>query len=754
MLTIADRAALGCQRDWRKSGRGAVVALLAVLTLGLWPDRPAPAQSGESVLQSVDVTNLPGNRVQLRFQLSQTPPEPRAFTINDPARIVLDLPATRSGLSEPEKTIGSGVAERVTVLEGGDRTRASVSLARLVPYAVRREGNAILLTLEAGAEAVPASIAAAPAPVAGAAGAAAPAPAPVRIAPVVPAASATLLPKAITGIDFRRGAEGQAIISVVLADPSTRVDVREEGNRIVADFIGARLPRDQERRLDVTDFATPVLLVDALNQGDNARLAVQPTGLYEYLAYQTEDRYTIEVKPVKEEEVEDPQQKTYTGELLSLNFQDIEVRAVLQIIADFTGLNVVVSDTVSGNLTLRLQNVPWDQALDIILRTKGLTQRQNGNVIYIAPTEEIAAREQLELEATNRRSELVPLRSELIQVNYAKAEDIGELLKQVQGAADTEGGTVETASLLSARGSVTVDPRTNTLLVQDVPDKLSEIRSLISRLDVPVRQVLVDSRVVIANSDFSRELGVRFGATGVGRNGNYGVVGGTGSLEGTDNIINSAVSNLGASGQPFPTAVPSLNNRLGVNLPVANPAGRLALAILGQDYLVDLELSALQAEGRGETLSNPRLLTTDRYPALIKQGFEVPYTTVSDGGTNVEFKEAVLKLEVTPQITPDNRIIMDLIVTKDEPDFGRAINGNPPLNKREINTQVLVDNGETVVLGGVFEQVTSNSVSKVPLLGDIPAIGNLFKRNARQNDKLELLIFVTPQIVTSGVAIR
>ena len=555
----------GKRNDW-------LLGLLLGMAFAVGALGTQSAQAQEPTLQAVDITNLPGSRVQLRFQMSQPPVEPSSFTINDPARIVLDFLNTKSALSERQKIIGNGVAERVSVLEGSDRTRASISLSQLVPYSVRREGNAVLLTLEAAglASVAPSTPISAVAP-------------PTSTAFSGPA----VVSRAVGSIDFRRGSQGEAIISVVLSDPSTTVDVREEGNRIVADFIGARLPRDQERRLDVTDFATPVTLIDALNQGDNAKIAIQPTGLYEYLAYQTDDRYTIEVKPVKEEEEEDPQKKTYTGELLSLNFQDIEVRAVLQIIADFTGLNVVVSDTVQGNLTLRLQNVPWDQALDIILRTKGLTQRQNGNVIYIAPTEEVAAREKLELESMKQIRELEPLRSELIQVNYAKAADLSTLLKQSRvGGEDTEA-----LSLLSARGTVTVDERTNTLLIQDTPSKLSEIRSLVTRLDIPVRQVMIDSRVVIANSDFSKALGVRFGATGVRRNGDFGVIGATGTINGTNTITQSAVNNLTESGQAFPVTVPSLNERLGVNLPVVGSTGSLALAILGQDWVTRLRIS-------------------------------------------------------------------------------------------------------------------------------------------------------------------
>ena len=726
----------------RRSGVGLLSTLLMVLlTFSVFGLSAGHAAEGdEAVLEAVDISNLPGNRVLLRFRLSQSVEKPQNFTINDPARIVLDFFNTRNGMSARQQDIGSGVAEKITVLEGNDRTRASISLARLVPYTIRTQGNMVLLTLESAGTVTTVS----PAPPV----------ASIERAPSLTSAAPTLGSHSLTNIDFRRSPQGAGVIGIKLSDPSITVDVRQEGNQIVADFLNVTLPRGQERRLDVTDFATPVTLIDAMNRGNSARITVQPTGRYEYLAYQTDDLYTIEVRPLQreEEETRDPTKKKFTGELLSLNFQDIEVRAVLQIIADFTGLNVVVSDTVQGNLTLRLQNVPWDQALDIILTTKGLTQRRNGNVIYIAPTEEVTARERLELEAQQQVTELIPLQSELMQVNYAKASDLAVLLKQA--GSDEAGGS----TLLSSRGQVTVDMRTNTLLVQDVPEKLVEVRSLITRLDVPVRQVMIDSRLVVANDDFSRELGFRYGFSGVKENGDSGIISVTGSAQGNDGVVNSAINNLQNTGQAFPVAVPSLVDRLGVDLPVSAPTGRLALALLGQDYLIDLELSALQAEGRGEVLSNPRVITTDRHQATILQGREIPFQERSEGGeVTVSFKEALLELEVTPQITPDDRIIMDLTVKRD--DVGELVQTGtggvePSIDRREVDTQVLVNNGETVVLGGVFEHTTRNDVDKVPLLGDIPGLGRLFQRRLSQNSKAELLIFVTPQIVNREITSR
>jgi type IV pilus assembly protein PilQ len=690
----------------------------------------------------VDVNPLPGNRLQIRFRLSAMPKAPpSSFTINDPARIVLDFLGTTNGLKERQQTLNVGVADKLSVLEGADRTRASLNLARVVPYTVQVQGNVVVLTLEN------AGVASAKTPAVSATSSVVAAGAKRSEAP--PPAGG---PRNVKDISFKRGPAGQGIITLKLSNPGIAVDVRQEGNQIVADFQGAPLSRGQERRLDVGDFATPVTMIEALNRDGSARLVIKPNPPFEFLAYQANDLYVVEVKPptpktTAEEEKEaefDPSKKKYKGDLLSLNFQDIEVRAILQILADFTGLNLVVSDSVKGNLTLRLQNVPWDQALDIILRTKGLAMRQNGNVIFIAPTEEVAAREKLDLESRKVVQELVPLRSEIIQVNYAKAQGLADLLKK----AGEKG-----QSMLSPRGDVVADERTNSLIVKDVPDKLAEVRNLVTKLDKPTRQVMIDSRVVIATDDFAREIGVRFGVTGVGVN-DSNVAGISGSLGGTNTIIGSAANNLITTGQPYPVAIPPLAQRLGVDLAAAG-APAVALSILGADYLVDLELSALQTEGNGEVLSNPRVVTADNQEATIKQGREIPYTVPSSGTgpATTAFKEAVLELKVTPKITPDDRIGMKLVIKKD--DVGEVVpqaGGGfvPSIDKREVTTNVLVNNGETVVLGGVFEQNKTNSKSAVPLLGDIPLLGYLFQNNAKKTVKRELLIFVTPQILKEG----
>ncbi|MDS4069650.1 MAG: type IV pilus secretin PilQ [Candidatus Competibacter sp.] len=737
----------------RRSGGGwlppwlAVVGLIwGVVLAGSWNGSVAAAGEDagrQPVLQAVDISPLAGNRLQIRFRLSEMPKgPPSSFTINDPARIVLDFLGTANGLSAKQQAINVGVADKISVLEGSDRTRASVNLARLVPYNVQVQGNAVLLTLENAGAAVPKTPAATPASSVAAA-------APKRSEASPPAGG----PRNVKDVSFKRGPAGQGVITVKLSNPSIATDVRQEGNLIVADFQGATLLRGQERRLDVTDFATPVTIVEALNRGGDARLSIKPNPPFEYLAYQANDLYVIEVRPpqksAEQEEKEamfDPSKKKYKGDLLSLNFQDIEVRAILQILADFTGMNIVVSDSVKGNLTLRLQNVPWDQALDIILRTKGLTMRQNGNVIFIAPTEEIAAREKLELESRKTVDDLIPLRTEIIQVNYAKASELKTLLKTVGDKGQ---------SMLSPRGDVAVDERTNSLIVKDVPDKIVEVRNLVTKLDIPTRQVMIDSRVVIASTDFARDIGVRFGVTGVGQSGNsVGTV--SGSLDATNTIINSAAQNLITTGQPYPVTIPPLVSRIGSNFPAAPPLGspaRIAFSILGADYLVDLELSALQAENKGEVISNPRVVTADLKKAKVLQGTQIPYSTASQNGTNTEFKDAFLELEVTPQITPDDRVRMDLTVKKDTvgTSVPQATGGSvPSIDTRKVETQVLVNNGETVVLGGVFEQTKTTGNNKVPLLGDIPLLGYLFQQNSNAIVKRELLIFVTPQILKEG----
>ncbi len=697
----------------------------------------ASAQDGPSrQLQNIDVQSLPGQRLELRLQMNEAAPEPLSFTIDTPARIALDLPDTTLALQSRRQDVKLGPLNTILTAEANGRTRVVLNMNDMVAYETRVVGDSIYVTLgaEPGAAAAP-SFAAAPA----------------RSEPAAPRrAAAAASSRGINNIDFRRGPQGAGQVVVELSDPRTTVDVREEGGRIVVDFKDTALSSELVRRLDVTDFATPVSTVDAIRFNQDARLIVSASEAYDQVAYQSDNMFTLELKrPTEGPEAVSPfdERKEYAGERLTLNFQDIETRAVLQLLADTSQLNIVVSDSVRGNVTLRLQNVPWDQALDILLTTKGLDMRRNGNVIIVAPAEEIAAREKAELEAMQQIQELEPLRSEFIQVNYAKAGDLASLI-----SADNVN------SLLSERGSVAIDVRTNTLLVQDTVDRLADVRRLVATLDIPVRQVLIESRIVIVNDDFSRELGVRLGYTYVTDNSSDGLISVTGTSAGSEAIVSSALDNLQSTGQPFPVTVGGINDRYNINLPVANPAGQFALAILDSDYLVDLELSALQAEGRGEIISTPRVITANQKEARIEQGVEIPYQeSASSGATTTQFKKAVLSLTVTPQITPDDRIIMDLIVNKDAVGelVASATGGRvPSIDTREVVTQVLVNNGETVVLGGVYETERRESQSKVPFLGDLPGIGALFRSTTNTNNKAELLIFVTPKILREGANIQ
>lgn len=673
----------------------------------------------ENAIEDIEFAGLPGNQVQIVMTMSEPAQNPMSFTIDNPARIAFDFPATTSKLAKRSQAIGVGAAKSITAVEAQGRTRVVVNLVELVPYETRVEGNRVLITLKETGAATAVAEAAMPAAASSAS---------------VPVAAPGNAP-AITNVDFRRGDRGEGRIVVTLSDPSIPVDMRQEGGKVVLDFMNSSLPERLERRLDVTDFATPVKTIDTMARGSSVRMTITPAGEYEHLAYQSDDQFTVEIKPTTKEEQEARKKEEfgYTGERLSLNFQDIEVRSVLQLIADFTGSNIVVSDTVSGSLTLRLQNVPWDQALDIILKTKGLAMRQSGNVMLVAPSEEIAAREKLELESQKQIEELAPLYSQYFQINYAKAMTLYELFKD------------ENNSLLTERGNAIVDERTNTLLIQDTADKLEEIGKVIARLDVPVRQVLIESRIVIASDDFAKDLGVKFGFShaDVGRNNVNTAIGGA---LGGDLTVSPT---FGQTNFEIPAGTG--NEALMVDLPVANPAGGINL-LAGKvgSGILRLELTAMQAEGKGEVISSPRVITSNQQKAVIRQGVEIPYQEASSSGaTSVSFKEAVLALEVTPQITPDDRIIMDVKVNKDS--VGQIFAGVPSIDTREVTTQVLVDNGETLVLGGIYEQETLNEVDKVPFFGDLPGLGWMFRTTRNADDKSELLIFVTPKIVKDKI---
>ena len=711
------------------------VTALAQVALLLFVGSAANAQEGNR-LQDIQVQSLPGDRVELKLIMSGTAPEPLAFTIDDPARIALDLADTTLGLTSRRRDVNMGPLDTILTAEANGRTRVVLNLGTMVAYETRASGNTVTIILGDGED--------------------------YSAGTTQFAAAATAQPsyassggRAIRSVDFRRTRDGGGRVVVDLTDPSTPVDIRQEGGRVVAYFKDTSLPAELMRRLDVMDFATPVTTVDTLRTNLDARIVISADGKYEQLAYQSDNEFTIEINPAAAAQEDGStlfsETKEYEGQRLTLNFQDIETRAVLQLLAETSGRNIVVSDTVQGNVTLRLRNVPWDQALDIVMTTKGLDMRQNGNVIIVAPAEEIAARETADLEAKQAISELEPTYSEFLQVNYAKASDLAMLI-----SAEGGGGN----SLLSDRGSIAVDDRTNTLLIQDTAERLQDIRRMVTTLDVPIKQVLIESRIVVVSDDFSRDLGVRLGLTAFNENGSDGLTTISGTGAGTDTMINSALDNLAdpANGTIYPVALPQLGNRYNVNVPITDAAGRFALAILKSDFLVDLELTALEAEGRGEIVSTPRVITANQKEARIEQGVEIPYQqSASSGASTIQFKKAVLSLTVTPQITPDNNIIMDLKVHKDN--VGDIISTGglggtvPSIDTRSVETQVLVADGQTVVLGGIYETERRETINKVPFLGDIPFVGNLFKSKSRIDNKAELLIFVTPRILEEGSSI-
>jgi type IV pilus assembly protein PilQ len=711
-----------------RRGKQSTLRLLAASAL-IWAT--SLAISGQAVaqanrLEKVEASSLPGDQVEVRLQLSDPAAQPLTFTVDNPARISFDLPGTSIAMASRRVDVKKGVLDTINAAEANGRTRVVMNVDRLVPYETRVEGNTIVVTLAAApaARVEPSS-------------------SPVLSQTAARSASA-VGSRSVTKVDFRRGTDGSGRVVVELTDPRANVDLRQEGARIVVNFNGAAIADSLLRRLDVVDFATPVSSIDTLRVGDGTRLVISATGDYEQIAYQTDNFYTIEVKPAVKLPAGLELTKEYKGERLTLNFQDIETRAVLQLLADTSGQNMVISDTVRGNVTLRLQNVPWDQALDIVMRTKGLDMRQEGNVILVAPAAEIASREKELLAARKEVLELSPLRTEYLQVNYAKATDLAALIKK--GAEN---------SLLSERGSVAIDDRTNTLLLQDTVERLADIRRLVSTLDIPVRQVLIEARIVIVSDDFSRQLGVRFGSTVAfdhGGSDGGGILGANNFVKESDDFILSRATpdNRGTPG--FVQGDPA--DRYMVNLPVANPAGRLALTLLDSDYLLDLELSAAQAEGRGEIISSPRVITANQREASIEQGTEIPYQqSSSSGATTTQFKKAVLSLKVTPLITPDNRVILDLIVSKDS--VGELVSSAtggfvPSIDKREITTRVMVNDGQTVVLGGILETERRDAIRKVPLLGDVPVLGRLFKTTTTTDNKDELLIFVTPKILREG----
>ncbi len=706
-------------KSWRRIGRAAVIGFLASWGVG------------NGIVLAGDLTSInhqadSGSAVTIRLSTSDDP-EHTVFSTDSPPRIVLDMMDTESQVGSAPVSVGIGTVQQYSAISAGGRTRLVVDLTAPTAYSTHVQGNDIVLSIENSGSA--GSVAAA------------------ASAGTAPPATDTYV---VDEVDFRRGENGQGRVIISMNSPGASVAVNERGNHLLVDIFDADIPDSRRRRLDVVDFATPVRFIDADTRGSGVRLDLAVNGDFEHLAYQSGNDIVVEISErsaAAEAEEEQPivsffEDKEYSGNRVTFNFQDIEVRSVLQLIADVSDLNIVVADTVDGNITLRLTNVPWDQALDIVLDAKNLDQRRNGNVIWIAPVEEIAAREQQLLQAALERRVLEPLQTAMISLSYAKAADVKTLIEDsLQGAA----GTSE-LGLLSERGSVTIDDRTNTLLINDTAEKIQEIRNLVAELDRPVRQVQIESRIVIARSDFNHEIGVRFGIT------HYHVGNTAGAFSGTGTGADQAYASI-VDPQDGPSVLinPPLANRYNVNLPVANPTGSFGVSFLNSNYLLDLELSALESDGQGEVISSPRVITANQAEAFIQQGVEIPFQqSTSSGATSVEFKEAVLELRVTPLITPDNRIQMDLAVKQDTVgDVFTLANGNqiPAIDTRELATSVLVNNGETIVLGGIYQDEQNYTEDKVPGLGDLPVIGGAFRKRTTENEKRELLIFITPNIL-------
>jgi type IV pilus assembly protein PilQ len=731
----------------RRGWAAGLVALCALALSGM-----ALAQAGNS-LEQVSVTRGSSGKTIVRFQLKSPPTNPPAgFSVASPPRIALDFLDTANGMGVTQREIAEPALRSLNLIQAGNRTRVVFNLNKPQTFETNIEGNAVLVTLTD--QATPSATA-------------------IQVQRFAEAKGADT-PHALRDVDFRRGKAGEGRIVVDLSDNSAGIDIRQQGKNLIVDFLKTSLPRNLERRLDVNDFGTPVVTIDTFPQGSNTRMVIEPQGLWEHSAYQTDNRFILEIKPVHE----DPNKLTqgtkggYKGEKLSLNFQNVEVRAVLQVIADFTGLNIITSDTVAGNLTLRLKDIPWDQALDIILQTKGLDMRKNGNVVLIAPREELALKEKQQLESALQIAQLEPLISESFQLNYIKAADLERLIttnRQQQfgagaGQTATTGGQ---GSILSQRGVAMVDPRSNILFVQDTAAVMEEVRKIIRQIDFSIRQVLIEARIVIASDDFSQQLGVRFGQqTGFTLSKGKYAGGSSGSLN-TQPVVTcnngvckretrtqtpfelaSGLASAGYSDQP----------QLNVNLPVPNPAGQLALTLinLGSGNLINLELSALEADARGKVISSPRVVTADNQKAAIEQGTEIPYVTPGSANApaTVSFKKAVLRLEVTPQITPDNRIIMVVEIRKDAVGQYVQLGGGfsvPSIDTKNVITQIHVNNGDTAVIGGIFEEEIRNDVTQVPFLGNLPILGYLFKQTGTSSKKTELLIFLTPRIVKESV---
>lgn len=687
------------------------------------------AESPANKLQSIDVQPAGGDGLQVVLTTSGPAPEPISFSIADPAYISLDLPGTALAVAQRRVDVRTGGLDTILAAESADgRSRLVLNLDRMLPYQTRVDGNRIYVLLGSNASAT--TVAAAQS--------------------AAPSVAAARSGRGIQSIDFRRASDGTATgrLIVKLNDPRTPVNLRQQGNRVVVDFVGADLPAALQRRFDVADFATPVTGFDAIKTGDGTQLVISASGDFEQLAYQSDDQYVIEIQPRRQAQIQAETKPVYTGERMTATFQNIQTRTLLQLIADTGGRNIVVSDSVTGSVTLSLTNVPWDMVLDIVLRTKGLDKRVHDNVIIVGQTQELANQEKAELAARRDLQELAPLRTEFLQINYAKADDIASLI-QAQGGRGN-------GSLLSGRGQITVDPRSNTLLIQDTTESINNIRQMLTILDIPPKQVRIEARIVVVSEDFSRDLGVRSGFTGTESNGANGLFATTGTAAGAETILGSALNNAASGGGPLsgPLTAPTGAGRYNVNLPVAGPAGSLALMVLGSDYIVDLELSAAQREGKGEVVSKPSITTANQQEAVISQGTEIPYQeAASSGAATIQFKKAVLELRVTPLITPDNRLQLEINVKKERVGTVIVTTGGvnvPSIDTSEVSTTVFMGDGQTVVLGGILETERRETETKVPGLGDIPILRHLFRTTGRVNNKDELLIFVTPKILHEG----
>jgi type IV pilus assembly protein PilQ len=666
-----------------------------------------------AVLQDISFASLPGDKTEMELKFDGTPPDANGYTIEEPARIALDFPNTSSELETKYHKVGMGNTRTAVVMGTKDRTRVIVNLTELTGYSTRTEGSS-LFVLIGKQDAVPGALFSSDASEYG------------------KSVQSSAVDQKVIDVDFRRGDLGDGQVLITLSDANIPVDITQDGGRIRVEFTGVKLSEEMRRRLDVRDFATPVRFIDSTIEEGSAVFFIEPsTDAYDYLAYQTDNLLTVNVKPLTQDEEDRIKEERfpYTGEKLSLNFQDIEVRTVLQIIADFTGFNLVASDTVEGSITLRLKNVPWDQALDIVLKSQGLAKQLIGNVLMVGPADQIANRQKIELEANRQVEEFAPLRTEFIQVRYAKATDLLSLISSE-------------STMLTERGTASVDVRTNTILIQDTATSIEAVRRAIKVLDVPVRQVLIEARIVVASTNVGENLGIRWGGGyGVLKNGKFNLAGGSRTT--LTEMNNSLVSQAnGGDAEEI-----SLDNASIVDLPVAaGGATTFAVGINAFDYILDLELSAVESDGKAEVISQPRIITADGQTAKIQAGTQIPYEQASaSGATTITFKEAVLKLEVTPQITPDDRILMDLIINKDA--IGQVINGIPTIDTNALTTQVLVNNGETIVLGGIFQSEEITQVDKTPFFGDLPVIGRLFRRTSYTEDKSELLIFITPRLV-------